>query len=227
MTTGKGPQTWVLRLKGQANTPERAKTWWERQEAGRTAWPFASNTMFTCPVMPADPAMKVRFRDVMVKTGDGLVLNRASVGKWGLRVGTWNSPSNARRDHRAGALARNRAQPAALFRTFALGPVRRCPCCRLRLCGLAHRRGRRDGAAQRAAAAGAARRRAAAADRGDSTGVGTGASSPRNSLAGLIARDHPRLRIDNRARDGATLADVVAQLAGEERYDVILVQAGQ
>ena len=61
---------------------------------------------------------------------------------------------------------------------------------------------------------------------GDSTGVGTGASSPRNSLAGLIARDHPRLRIDNRARDGATFADVVAQLAGEERYDVILVQAG-
>ncbi len=61
---------------------------------------------------------------------------------------------------------------------------------------------------------------------GDSTGVGTGASSPRNSLAGLIARDYPRLRIDNRARDGATFADVLAQLAGDERHDVILVLAG-
>lgn len=61
---------------------------------------------------------------------------------------------------------------------------------------------------------------------GDSTGVGTGASSPRNSLAGLIARDHPRLHIDNRARDGATIADVVKQLAGDERHDVILVLAG-
>ena len=61
---------------------------------------------------------------------------------------------------------------------------------------------------------------------GDSTGVGTGASSARDSLAGLIARDHPRLHIDNRSRDGATFADVVQQLAGEERHDVILVLAG-
>ena len=61
---------------------------------------------------------------------------------------------------------------------------------------------------------------------GDSTGVGTGASSPRSSLAGLIARDHPRLHIDNRARDGATFADVVQQLAVVERHDVILVLAG-
>ena len=61
---------------------------------------------------------------------------------------------------------------------------------------------------------------------GDSTGVGTGASSPDSSLAGLLGRAHPRLRIDNRARDGATFADVVGQLAGSERYDLVLVQAG-
>lgn len=61
---------------------------------------------------------------------------------------------------------------------------------------------------------------------GDSTAVGTGASAPQASLAGLLARDHPRLRIDNRARDGATFADVVGQLAGSERYDLVLVQAG-
>jgi len=61
---------------------------------------------------------------------------------------------------------------------------------------------------------------------GDSTGVGTGASSAQGSLAGLIARDHPRLHIDNRSRDGATFADVLQQLEGEERHDVILVLAG-
>jgi lysophospholipase L1-like esterase len=61
---------------------------------------------------------------------------------------------------------------------------------------------------------------------GDSTGVGTGASSAQGSLAGLIARDHPRLHIENRSRDGATFAEVVQQLAGEERHDVILVLAG-
>lgn len=61
---------------------------------------------------------------------------------------------------------------------------------------------------------------------GDSTGVGTGASSPQASLVGLIARDHPRLWIDNRARDGARFADVAGQLAGDERFDIVLVLAG-
>lgn len=63
---------------------------------------------------------------------------------------------------------------------------------------------------------------------GDSTAVGTGASAPSSSLAGRIGRDHPRLRIDNLARDGATLADVPAQIeaAPGERYDLVLVQAG-
>jgi lysophospholipase L1-like esterase len=61
---------------------------------------------------------------------------------------------------------------------------------------------------------------------GDSTGVGTGASSPEASLAGLLGRAYPRLRIDNRARDGATFADVLRQLEGTQRYDLVLVQAG-
>lgn len=63
---------------------------------------------------------------------------------------------------------------------------------------------------------------------GDSTAVGTGASSPQTSLAGLLAQSYPRLRIDNRARDGATFADVIRQLeaSGAERYDLVLVQAG-
>lgn len=61
---------------------------------------------------------------------------------------------------------------------------------------------------------------------GDSTAVGTGASSARTSLAGLIAQAYPSLAIDNRARDGARFADVEAQLAGDRRFDMVLVLAG-
>ena len=61
---------------------------------------------------------------------------------------------------------------------------------------------------------------------GDSTAVGTGATSGKSSLAGLIAQQYPRLLIENRARDGAKFADVVRQLGGEERFDIVLVQAG-
>lgn len=63
---------------------------------------------------------------------------------------------------------------------------------------------------------------------GDSTGVGTGASSSAASLAGLIARDHPSLKIVNRSKDGARLADIAGQLdlPGGERFDAILVLGG-
>lgn len=61
---------------------------------------------------------------------------------------------------------------------------------------------------------------------GDSTAVGTGASSPATSIAGLIARDHPQLTIVNRARDGAKFADIARQLEGDERFDAILVLGG-
>lgn len=61
---------------------------------------------------------------------------------------------------------------------------------------------------------------------GDSTAVGTGASSPQTSLAGLLAEAYPALHIENRARDGATFADLPAQLDGAGRFDIVLVQAG-
>ena len=61
---------------------------------------------------------------------------------------------------------------------------------------------------------------------GDSTGVGTGASAPGNSLAGLLGGEYPGLRIDNRSRDGATFADVVRQFEGAQRFDLVLIQAG-
>lgn len=62
---------------------------------------------------------------------------------------------------------------------------------------------------------------------GDSTGVGTGASSPAESVAGRIAARHPGVAIDNRSRDGARFADLVAQLdAARGPYAMVLVQAG-
>ncbi len=65
---------------------------------------------------------------------------------------------------------------------------------------------------------------------GDSTAVGTGASRPETSLVGLMARSHPQLQVDNRARDGASWADLPAQMptlaTGAPRYDVVLIQAG-
>lgn len=61
---------------------------------------------------------------------------------------------------------------------------------------------------------------------GDSTAVGTGASSSASSLVGLIAKRHPDWYIENRARDGAKFSDVFDQLGGEGRFDMVLIQAG-
>ena len=62
---------------------------------------------------------------------------------------------------------------------------------------------------------------------GDSTAVGTGASAPQASLAGLIGQDHPRWRIDNLAANGARFADVVAQLnRADAGHDLVLILAG-
>ena len=63
---------------------------------------------------------------------------------------------------------------------------------------------------------------------GDSTGVGTGADDPRDSVAGQVFRDHPHVRIENRAQNGARMAEVLTQIgaAGERDYSLILIQAG-
>lgn len=61
---------------------------------------------------------------------------------------------------------------------------------------------------------------------GDSTAVGTGATMPQASVAGLLGQAFPGLQIVNRARDGAKFAAVLAQLEGDERFDMVLVMAG-
>ncbi len=67
---------------------------------------------------------------------------------------------------------------------------------------------------------------------GDSTGVGTGASQPSRSVAGLLGTAHPRLAVHNRARDGARFDELPRQLAAASGqalaagYDIVLVSAG-
>ena len=61
---------------------------------------------------------------------------------------------------------------------------------------------------------------------GDSTAVGTGASVPGASVAGLLAQRFPGLQIENRGRDGAVFSELMTQLEGDERFDMVLVMAG-
>ena len=63
---------------------------------------------------------------------------------------------------------------------------------------------------------------------GDSTGVGTGAFHPGDSIAGRIAREFPGVAVTNRARNGAKTGDVIAQLrnGGNRVFDIVLIQTG-
>ncbi|TFZ04827.1 SGNH/GDSL hydrolase family protein [Ramlibacter rhizophilus] len=62
---------------------------------------------------------------------------------------------------------------------------------------------------------------------GDSTAVGTGASTPQASVAGRIAAQHPQLRIVNLAADGAKYRDFAGQLrSAAGRFDAVLVLGG-
>jgi lysophospholipase L1-like esterase len=63
---------------------------------------------------------------------------------------------------------------------------------------------------------------------GDSTGVGTGAARPEDSIAGRLSAQFPGVTIVNRARNGARTLDALIQLAdeGPGRYDLVLVHVG-
>ncbi|MEO7742759.1 MAG: SGNH/GDSL hydrolase family protein [Usitatibacter sp.] len=62
---------------------------------------------------------------------------------------------------------------------------------------------------------------------GDSTGVGVGATTPEDSVAGRIAAAFPDTRVFNYARSGACVHDVLAQLDrhGAQPADMVLIQA--
>ncbi len=62
---------------------------------------------------------------------------------------------------------------------------------------------------------------------GDSTGVGTGASAPEYSLAGLVGARYPAASIQNISVNGARIAGTIEQLeTADERYDLILIHTG-
>ena len=61
---------------------------------------------------------------------------------------------------------------------------------------------------------------------GDSTAVGAGASAPGCSLPGLLSRANPSLSVVHRGEPGAGFEDTLAQLAGDERFDAVLVLVG-
>lgn len=63
---------------------------------------------------------------------------------------------------------------------------------------------------------------------GDSTGVGTGAACPEESIAGRLAAAFPDISIVNRARNGAKTFDAILQLVdeGDGRYDLVLIHVG-
>jgi hypothetical protein len=80
-------KTWVLKLEGDGRYSGSredvvgvARGW----QDGRA---FRLEYDIRLPNADGEPGMQLRFRDVMVKTGDGVVINRATVGKWGFRVG--------------------------------------------------------------------------------------------------------------------------------------------
>lgn len=62
---------------------------------------------------------------------------------------------------------------------------------------------------------------------GDSTAVGTGASTPATSLAGLAAKRYPNAQIDNLGVNGAKLADAIEQLnTVTTTYDLLFLHVG-
>ncbi|MGI8740271.1 MAG: SGNH/GDSL hydrolase family protein [Gammaproteobacteria bacterium] len=63
---------------------------------------------------------------------------------------------------------------------------------------------------------------------GDDAGVGSGVALSSASVAGRIAQRYPCVSIVNRARDGATVRDVAAQIdgTGDTHFDLLLVLAG-
>ena len=63
---------------------------------------------------------------------------------------------------------------------------------------------------------------------GDSTACGVGASSPVNSVAGLLGKSEPEVTIENRGHTGMRVKDLLQSFHPEswERYQTIVIQIG-
>lgn len=63
---------------------------------------------------------------------------------------------------------------------------------------------------------------------GDSTGVGTGAEVPSDSIAGRIGKDFPNASIQNISENGITLEELRKTFGGlaDSKYDLMVIQIG-
>ncbi|MBI4408030.1 MAG: SGNH/GDSL hydrolase family protein [Candidatus Kerfeldbacteria bacterium] len=63
---------------------------------------------------------------------------------------------------------------------------------------------------------------------GDSTAVGTGASSPTDSTAGLLGKDYPTADIINRGVNGSRVVDLTNRFTkfSDDQFDLVLIQIG-
>lgn len=63
---------------------------------------------------------------------------------------------------------------------------------------------------------------------GDSTAVGTGASSPEDTIAGRLAHDFPNTQVINLGKNGGLIADVRTQIdkVKNQNFDMIIITAG-
>lgn len=63
---------------------------------------------------------------------------------------------------------------------------------------------------------------------GDSTGVGTGAKDPKDTISGRLSVEYPHSHIMNLSSNGAVTADVLKQLeqVKDQRFDMIMIFTG-
>ncbi len=80
-------KTWVLTLEGEGSYSGVREDVVGVARGWQDGPAFRLEYDIRLPDSDGEPGMQVRFRDVMVKTESGAVLNRARVSKWGFNVG--------------------------------------------------------------------------------------------------------------------------------------------
>lgn len=63
---------------------------------------------------------------------------------------------------------------------------------------------------------------------GDSTGVGTGSGTNKDSVAGRLGQDYPKVTIDNLSKNGAKVEDILPIIKNlpDKKYELIVIQIG-
>lgn len=80
-------KTWVLQVLGDGQYTGVREDVVGQARGWQDGSAFRLEYDIRLPDDKGEPGMQVRFRDVMVKTANGAVINHATVGKWGFQVG--------------------------------------------------------------------------------------------------------------------------------------------